>query len=66
MSTVLILLTASVLVGFILGFYFSWRAILISGLILAIMSAVQNADFRPFAGVLQPLSPASLPIKLPI
>jgi hypothetical protein len=53
MSTVLILLTASALVGLVLGFYFSWRAIAVSGLILAIMSAVvlRNADFGPFAGV---------------
>ena len=53
MSTVLILLAASALVGLVLGFYFSWRAILVSGLILAFISAavLQGAGFGALAGI---------------
>ena len=40
MSAILVLLAASALLGFALGLYFSWIAIVISGFVLAIVSAV--------------------------
>jgi hypothetical protein len=40
-------------VGFVLGCNFSWPAFLVSGLLLAIISAVvlQNANFGALAGI---------------
>jgi hypothetical protein len=40
MTSVLVLLAASALVGLILGLYCSWLAVGVSGLMLAIVSAV--------------------------
>jgi hypothetical protein len=53
LATILILLAGSALVGFVLGCNFSWPAILVSGLLLAIISAVvvQKADFGAVAGI---------------
>jgi hypothetical protein len=52
-DTILILLAGSALVGFVLGRNFSWPAIMVSGLLLAIISAVvlQKADFGALAGI---------------
>jgi len=53
LATILILLAGSALVGFVLGCNFSWPAIMVSGLLLAIISAVvlQKADFGALAGI---------------
>jgi hypothetical protein len=53
MNAVLILLTASAVAGLVLGFYLSWIAILISGLVFAIVSAsvLQKAGFGFLAGL---------------
>jgi hypothetical protein len=47
------LLAVSAFVGLVLGFYFSWRAILVSGLILAIVAAtvLQWEGFGALAGI---------------
>jgi hypothetical protein len=49
----LVLAVVSILVGVILGFYFSWVAILVSGIGLAIVSAavLQNEGFGFLAGI---------------
>jgi hypothetical protein len=39
MDVILLLLAASAIVGLVLGLYFSWIAIVASGLVLAIVSA---------------------------
>jgi hypothetical protein len=53
MNAALILLAASAVAGLVLGFYFSWIAILISGLLFAIVSAsvLQKSGFGFLAGV---------------
>ena len=53
MNAVLVLLTVSALVGFVLGAYFQWPAILVSGLILAMLAAMvlQNEGFDFIAGI---------------
>ena len=53
MNTVLVLLTVSALVGIILGSFFPWYAILVSGLILAMLTAtvLQNEGFGFLAGI---------------
>jgi hypothetical protein len=53
MSAVLILLTASAVAGLFLGLYFSWIAILICGLVFAIVSAtvLQKAGFGLLVGI---------------
>jgi hypothetical protein len=53
MNAVFILLVLSAIVGFALGFLFSWIAILVSGLVLAFLSAavLQNEDFGFLAGI---------------
>jgi hypothetical protein len=47
MNAILVLLAVSAIVGLVLGFYFSFAAILVSGLVLAIVSAtvLQNEGF---------------------
>jgi hypothetical protein len=53
MNAVFVLLMLSAIVGFALGFRFSWIAILISGLILAFLSAtvLQNEGFGFLPGI---------------
>ena len=53
MNAVLILLAVSAIVGLVLGSYFSWIAILASGLVLAIASAtvLQHMAFGVLAGI---------------
>jgi hypothetical protein len=53
MNAILILLTASLLLGVVLGFYLSWLAIGVSGLVLAFLSAVvlQQEGFGSLAGI---------------
>jgi hypothetical protein len=53
MNAIFILLVLSAIVGFALGFLFSWIAILVSGLVLAFLSAavLQNEDFGFLAGI---------------
>ena len=53
MNAILVLLVVSALVGLILGFYFPWGAILVSGLILAMLAAtvLQNEGFGFLAGI---------------
>jgi hypothetical protein len=53
MNLVLILLAVSAILGLVLGFYFSWNAILVSGLVLAFLSAMvlQNEGFGLLAGI---------------
>ena len=53
MTSILVLLAASAFVGLVLGLYFSWLAIGVSGLILAIVSAVvlQKEDFEALPGI---------------
>ena len=53
MSAIFVLLTISAIVGFALGFYFSWIAVLVSGLVLAIVSAtvLQNEGAGSLAGI---------------
>src|ERR1035438_8763154 len=53
MNAIFILLAASAIVGLILGFYFSWVAILASGLVLAILSAtvLQHLAFGSLPGI---------------
>jgi hypothetical protein len=53
MNTILALLAVSALVGLVLGLYFSWIAILVSGPILAIVSAtiLQNEGFDALTGI---------------
>ena len=53
MSAIFVLLTISAIVGFALGFYFSWIAALVSGLVLAIVSAtvLQNEGVGSLAGI---------------
>jgi hypothetical protein len=53
MNTVLALLAVSALAGLALGFYISWMAIVVSGLVLAIISAVvlHQMAFGALAGI---------------
>jgi hypothetical protein len=53
MNTILVLLAVSSLLGLVLGFYFSWHAIGVSGLVLAFLSAVvlQHEGFGSLAGI---------------
>jgi hypothetical protein len=53
MNGILVLLATSAVVGLILGFYFSWFAIVVSGLILAILAAtvLQSEGFGFLAGI---------------
>src|ERR1035437_1473811 len=53
MNAILLLLAASAVVGLVLGFYFRWLAILISGLILASFAAtvLQDEGFSFLAGI---------------
>jgi len=53
MYAVLILLAVSALVGLVLGFYFSWIAVGVSGVILAFVAAVvlQREGFSAPAGI---------------
>jgi hypothetical protein len=53
MNAILILLAVSSLLGLVLGLYFSWLAIGVSGLVLALLSAVvlQHEGFGSLAGI---------------
>jgi hypothetical protein len=53
MNAIFILLAASAIVGLILGFYFSWKAIAASALVLAFLSAavLQNEGLGFLAGI---------------
>jgi len=53
MEVVFVLLAVSAIGGLILGFHFSWLAILASGLVLAIVSAtlLQKEGFGFLAGI---------------
>jgi hypothetical protein len=53
MEVVFVLLAVSAIGGLVLGFYFSWMAILASGLVLAIVSAtlLQKEGFGFLAGI---------------
>jgi hypothetical protein len=53
MNAVLALLAVSAIAGLVLGLYFSWIAILASGLVLAFVSAVvlQKEGFEVLAGI---------------
>jgi hypothetical protein len=53
MNAIFVLLALSAIVGLALGFYFSWIAILVSGLVLVIVSAtvLQKAGFGALAGI---------------
>jgi hypothetical protein len=53
MNPILFLLAASSLLGLVLGFYFSWLAIGVSGLVLAFLSAVvlQHEGFGSLAEI---------------
>lgn len=53
MNAIFVLLALSAIVGLALGFYFSWIAILVSGLVLAIVSAavLQKGGFGALAGI---------------
>jgi hypothetical protein len=53
MNAILILLAVSSLLGLVLGLYFPWLAIGVSGLVLALLSAVvlQHEGFGSLAGI---------------
>jgi hypothetical protein len=53
MNAILVLLAVSGLVGLVLGLYFSWLAIGVSGVVLAIISAVvlQREGFGALTGI---------------
>ena len=53
MNAILVLLAASAIVGLVLGFYFSFAAILVSGLVLAFLSAtaLQKEGFGFLGGI---------------
>jgi hypothetical protein len=53
MNAIFVLLALSAIVGLTLGYYFSWVAILVSGLVLAIVSAtvLQKEGFGALAGI---------------
>ncbi len=53
MNAISVLLAVSALVGLVLGFYFTWIAIGISALVLAIVSAtvLQKQGFGAVAGI---------------
>jgi hypothetical protein len=53
LDVVLFLPAASAILGFVAGFFFSWIAILVSGLVLAVLSAtvLQHEGFGFLAGV---------------
>ena len=48
MNAILVLLAVSAIVGLVLGFYFSFAAILVSGLVLAFLSATVLQKEAPF------------------
>ena len=53
MDVIVLLLAVSVIVGLVLGLFFSWIAIVASGLVLAIVSAavLQKEGFSFFVGI---------------
>jgi hypothetical protein len=53
MNAILILLAVSAILGLVLGFYFSWKAIAVSALVLAFLSAavLQNEGFGFLVGI---------------
>jgi hypothetical protein len=53
MNAILFLLAVSSFLGLVLGFYFSWLAIGVAGLVLAFVSAVvlQHGGFGPLPGI---------------
>jgi hypothetical protein len=53
MSSILILVALSALSGFVLASYFSWPAILVAGVVLALLSAIvlQNQGFGALSGI---------------
>jgi hypothetical protein len=53
LDVVLLLPAASVIVGLVAGFFFSWIAILVSGSVLAVLSAtvLQHEDFGFLGGI---------------
>jgi len=53
MNAALILLAVSAILGLVLGSYFSWRAILVPGLVLSFLSAavLQNEGFGFLVGI---------------
>jgi hypothetical protein len=53
MNAIFALLAVSAAVGLVLGFYFSWAAIAVAGLVLAIVSAavLQKEGFGSVAGI---------------
>jgi len=53
MNAILVLLAVSAIVGLVLGFYFSFAAILVSGLVLAFLSAtvLQKEGFGFLGGI---------------
>jgi hypothetical protein len=53
MNAILILLAVSAILGLVLGFYFSWKAIAASALVLAFLSAavLQNEGLGFLAGI---------------
>jgi hypothetical protein len=53
MNAIFILLAVSAILGLLLGFYLSWNAILVSGFVLAFLSAtiLQNEGFGFLAGI---------------
>jgi hypothetical protein len=53
MNSIFILVAVSALLGLVLGLYFSWMAIVLSGLVLAIISAVvlHQMAFGALAGI---------------
>jgi hypothetical protein len=53
MNAILILLAVNAILGLVLGFYFSWKAIAVSALVLAFLSAavLQNEGLGFLAGI---------------
>jgi hypothetical protein len=53
MNATFVLLAGSAILGFVLGFYFSWFAILVSGAVLALASAtvLQKEGFGFLPGI---------------
>jgi hypothetical protein len=53
MNATFVLLAGSAILGFVLGFYFSWFAILVSGAVLALVSAtvLQKEGFGFLPGI---------------
>lgn len=53
MNTILVLLAVSALMGLVSGFFFSWLALILQGLLLAILAAtvLQHEGFGSVAGI---------------